>query len=391
MAGFDTFRIRRRLGWLLGCALIALTVRAQAEVVPDLYAASVPVAEQSQAELQRAAAAGLREIAVRISGRSSAANDPNLAPLFANAMHYLDQYRYERNAATDMPWLARLRFGAALIDNTLRAAGVPVWGNNRPALQVWLVLDDGRSRNFVDAASPLADALREQFQRRGLVLHFPPDFSAATPDDIWQMQVTKLLDNAKTAGATAAEHADGYLIGRISQVPGGSWLGSWMLAINGQQFSAEGEGDSLPTFLAPTLDRLVDNFSVQYAVAANTAAEGFVLRITGIANFDDYAAAMNYLRHLGLIKAVSPVVLRDDEMLLQLKVEGSTEQLARQLALESRLTPEANDANTLKGTNTPLPATLSYRWSNPQKGTGTLKDTSTQKDTSTLKGTSARN
>ncbi|HEY3700146.1 MAG TPA: hypothetical protein VGK97_12480, partial [Spongiibacteraceae bacterium] len=103
-------------------------------------------------------------------------------------------------------------------------------------------------------------------------------------------------------------------------------------------------------------------FSPQYAVAANSAAEGIVLRITGVTSFDDYAAIVNYLRHLSLIKSASPVLLRNDELLLQLKIEGGTEQLTRQLALESRLAPTDNPATA----QTPLPIALSYRWSAPR-------------------------
>ncbi len=345
----------RKLGLLLGYVLIALATRTQAEIVPDLYAASVPVAEQSQSELQRAASAGLRELAVRLSGRSSAASDPALASLFANATRYLDQYRYERNTGSDAPWLAQLRFGAASIDGELRKAGLPVWGSNRPALQALLVIDDKGTRAMIDDNSPFANTLREQWHRRGLVLHLPPHANsissagAVNVDDVAQLDVAKV-------GASAKEHADGLLLGHIVLAANGSCDSHWLVNLGSQSFNADATGNTLSTCVANALDRLVDNFSAQYAIAANSSAEGIVLRVTGIANFDDYAAVLNYLRRLAAIKNAQPVSLRNDELLLQLKVEGSTEQLARQLALENRLTPTDNTAST------PLPVTLSYRW-----------------------------
>ena len=338
---------KRLAAWALYAVLGLCINAARAEMIADLYSVSVPVAEQSQAELQRAAALGLRELAVRISGRSSAASDPALNSVFANALRYLDQYRYERNAGGNSPLLAQLRFGATQIDHALRGAGLPQWGANRPALQTWLVVDDGKSRHFVDDDDPIAAALRDQLRRRGLQLHFPANFSAVSMDDAWSLDTTKVR---------AAARADGYLIGRIAQTSDG-YQGAWVLDANGQLLNAEGQADTLPAYFAQTLDRIVDNFSPQYALAANAAAEGIVLRITGIGSFDDYAAVLNYLRHLAAIKNAIPMLLRSDELLLQLKIEGSAEQLTRQFALESRLAVTENSP----AQNT-LPVALNYRW-----------------------------
>ena len=358
----------RLFSLILACALIALAGRTQAEIVPDLYAVSVPVVEQGQAELQRAAAIGLRELAVRISGRSSAASDPKLAPLFANAARYLEQYRYERSAGGNSPWVAQLRFGPALIEGELRKAGLPVWGGNRPALQAFLVVEDKGARTMLDDNSPFANVLREQWRRRGLVLHLPRDAGAVNVDDVARLDATQV-------SASRQDRADGIVLGRIVLTPNGACDSRWLLnlgtlkGINAQSLNADATGNDLATCVAIAFDRLVDDFSSQYAIAANSSAEGIVLRVTGIASFDDYVAVLNYLRRLAAIKNAQPALLRDDELLLQLKVEGGTEQLTRQLALESRLTPTENNADTLKGINTPLPVTLSYRWAATLKGT----------------------
>lgn len=349
----------RWLDLLLGCGLIAMAACVRAEIVPDLYAVSVPVAAQGQGDLQRAAAAGLRELAVRIAGRSSAASDPALAPVFANAIRYLDQYRYERNTGTDAAWLAQLHFSSLQIDGELRKAGLPVWGGNRPALQTLVVIEDKGTRVVIDDNSPYANALREQWRRRGLVLHLPADASVFSVDDVARLDAVKL-------GAAAQARADGLLLGRITLTANGVCDSHWLLNLGPQSFNADATGTALTACVASALDRLVDNFSPQYAIAANSGAEGLVLRITGIVSFDDYAALLNYLRRLAAIKNAQPVLVRGDEVLFQLKVEGSAEQLTRQLALESRLTPvdnlEKNSANS------PLPVALSYRWTAALKG-----------------------
>jgi hypothetical protein len=350
---------------------LSLASGAGAQTAPDLYAATVAVTEQSNAELQRAASSGLREVLVRVSGQSDVPRNPALANALSDARRYLDQYRYERNATAEpggLPWLARLRFSQNSVTQLLRGANLPVWSGNRPALLVWLVLDDGKGRQFVDEHSALAITLREQAQRRGLQLQFPNNFSAATLDDVWQMDANKLQPVAAAASGSVL------LLGRVAQVVSGHWLGAWTLVINDGQAidrqqaanrqTIENEGDNLPAYLAPSMDRVVDALARQYAVVASTATAagasdaGMLLRVAGIESFNDYAALLAYLKQLGSIKVANPLQVRGTEVLLQVKLEGSAEQLARQLALDNRLllesAPEAGDATQ--------PNTLNYRW-----------------------------
>lgn len=339
----------RGLNLLLGCASIALAASVRAEVVPDLYAVEVPVAVQGQDELQRAAGVALRELAVRISGRSTAASDPGLAALFANAGRYLDQYRYERNPGGEPAWFALVHFSPAPIDGELRKAGLPVWGGNRPALHVFLVVDDNGARAVIDAGSAFAPVLREHWRRRGLVLHLPGDANAVNSDDVLRFDIAKVA-------AVAPERADGVLLGRVGLASSGACEANWLLHLSGQSFKADTADKDLAACIGGALDRLVDTVSAQYAIAANSGAEGVFLRVTGIANFDAYAALLNYLRRLSSVKNAQPVFLNSDEVIFQLKVEGNAEQLARQFALESRLTADESQAAA------PLPVALNYRW-----------------------------
>lgn len=338
-----------RLRGMLFGTMIAWVCSANAEVVPDLYAVSVPVSEQSSAELERAAAIGLREVAVRISGRSGAANESAFSASFASAIRYLEQYRYERNSGSDSPWLAQLRFASALVDSELRKSGLPIWGINRPSLLTIVAVDDKGARTIVDDQSPLASALREQWRRRGLSLHLPRNAGALNIDNVMR------LESANIA-ATAQEHNDGLVLGAIAIKNGGGCESRWSLTLAEQVFNTQASGSLANACVASAIDRIVDNFSAQYAIAANSGAEGIVLRVTGVASFEDYTTLLNYLRRLAVIKSAQPLLVHGDEIQLQLKIAGNADQLVRQLALESRLTPTASNIDTQS------PTALNYRW-----------------------------
>lgn len=350
--------IRNCLRGLGRAALLLWMPLATAEVVPDLYQASVAVAEQSAPELRRAAGAGLAEVLVRVSGRADAGRSAALASALADAQRYLDQYRYERGPAGAAPWLVQLHFPQDQIDRLLRGAGLPVWGADRPGVLVWLAVDDAGQRSLVtpDSQPELAAELRRQAQRRGLPLHFPSaeQAGAVAIDAIWQ------LDVAGVQAAVSARPADTLLLGRIARRAEGGWHGGWTLAVQEQRSSFENAGAGLPEYFAPGLDRIADTLGAQYALAGGgTATEGLMLRLVGIETFDDYARALAQLQRVAAIKTAEPVHVRADAVLLRLQIQGGVEQLTRQLALDGSLQQQAPPA--AMPTDSPA-AQLQYRW-----------------------------
>lgn len=326
--------------WLMAIACGMAAMVARAEIVPELYTVNVPVADQTAAELQRAAGTGLRELAVRITGRSDAERSSALASAFADAQRLLTHYRYERSGDG---WSAQLKYASSSVDQLLRNANLPVWGPDRPVLKAWLVVNDGQGARFIDDAAPISASLRAQAQRRGVLLHLPTDFSGVTADDVARLDVTTV--QAATQGRVPV-----LLLGRIEQ-NGNSFSGPWLLAANGQQVNAEQRAESLPEYLAANFDRLIDALSAQYATTA-AGSEGVILSVSGVSRYEDYAALLSYLQRISLIKRAQPMIVRDDEVQLQLNLRGTAEQLTRQFALENKLTPLDAATNA-----------LSYRWS----------------------------
>jgi hypothetical protein len=355
---------------LLALLMLLPAVPLQAALVRDLYEVRVPVSDQSPAELKRAARAGLAEVLVRIAGRTDAARQPGVAELLANADRYVEQYRFEQvappaepvadgaaPAVASAPSLqALLRFARPPLEQQLRKAGLPVWGENRPTLLVWLAVDENGSRQLVNEAShpALVQALREQARRRGLVVSFPlldlDDLAAVTADMAWQM------DMARLGQAAARYRADGLLVGRLGALPGGRWVGSWNLSAEDLRLSVDGEGAGLPEYLAPGIDRIADALASRYAVAPEAGAGVVTLWLTDVRSFADYSRVLQYLSRVSQIKAVVPLQVAPGEMLLRLEIDGTPAQLERALALDNKLQPEPATVRN------PGSAQMRYRW-----------------------------
>ena len=341
--------------------LALLTLQAWAEVVPGLYRVEVPVAQQSAQALQRAAAEGLEQVLVRISGQRDLSGNAEIRQALSQADRYLEQYQYlrrepepEGGPPTEPELLAEVAFEQQEVEQLLRRAGLPIWSPNRPTVLVWLVMDDARGRALVNSEThpQLVKALRAEARRRGLALKFPlldlEDTAALSVEELWAMR--------DEAVARASERYDpgAVLMGRVSRVSSGQLLGGWRFLFAGDSYSIDAQAQDAAAFVAPAVDRAADALAAEYAIwPVKIAEEGLLLRLTGVTDFHDYAQAMDYLQRTPAIQEVDVLRVEGDELLLRLVAEGQLEQLRRVLELGNKLQPE----ETATGE-----AALSYRW-----------------------------
>jgi hypothetical protein len=105
---------------VVGLAL-ALPMGAAAQELPaSPYQARVPVARQAPDEFQRAAAAGMAEVLVRVAGRADITAEPAVSQALGTADRYVEQFRYEVPAEGGL--LLDLRFAPAAIQALVRSA-----------------------------------------------------------------------------------------------------------------------------------------------------------------------------------------------------------------------------------------------------------------------------
>ena len=150
--------------WLIcSCSL-----GVKAEIVADLYASRVPVADQSRPELDSAARDALAEVLVKASGSSEVLGNPSLSDALGKAPEYVQQYVYTR--ADNGELFARFEFDSSVVTRLLRESGAPLWTANRPPVLVWLVFEGELGRQFVNAGTDpeLAAEVTDAFSQRGV-------------------------------------------------------------------------------------------------------------------------------------------------------------------------------------------------------------------------------
>ena len=298
----------------------------------ELYQATVPFAERCESAPPAAFQAAMKIVLIRVTGRSTAGEDPGLAPLLGNAHRYVQQCRA---AADKQLWVA---FDGPAIERWLTQNSQPLWGHERPTTVVWLAAQTGAQTGTVvtaDDTSELKAAIDAAALSRGLPLLWP---SAA---DVQRNR----LDYAGVSGTAPSALAEvgrrlggeGVLIGRAngtSATANVRW--TQIFRDRSSEFSGTLEG----------VNRAADLYAELFAASGTLVP--IDIEVTGVGDLRDYASVQAYLESLTFISHVGVVALTGDTIRFRLASRGGVESLQRTLSLNSRLQPIASGDNGIQ-------------------------------------------
>jgi len=288
----------------------------------ELYQATVPVTDRSEAAKPAAFEAALRVVLVRVTGRRSVDEDSAFGPLLGNARRYVQQYRDSQEGQL---WVS---FDGAAIDRWLAQNNQPLWGRERPSTFVWLSLSGNNAQGgSVVTAEDTLDvkaAIDAAANQRGAPVIWP---------GVADLQRNHLDYAAVASGNSAAladiahrSGADATLIGRANA--GGAAGVRWTFLY--QDRSSEFSGAP-----AEGINRAADTYAGLFAVTG--AAAPALIEVGGVNNLTDYAYVQSYLESLAIISHVGVESLSGNVVRFRLTTRGGAEALHNALPLSGRL------------------------------------------------------
>ena len=296
--------LRSRLALLP--ALFAV-VSAQAVTVPDLYDTAQPVDGSRDAAFVEA----LKTVLVRVSGQRD-------APLRVGEVS--DPRKYVQRFGFTADNVLEVGFDSTSVDRLLSNAGLPIWGRERPATVVMFGIEEGGGWRWLAADSPARerDALEKVARQRGLPLKWPVMDAQERADA--SSEAAGLQQVAARYGANAV------LLGRAR---GGAV--QWTL------ISDEGAAKTSGS-LEDGVHLAADTFAHVYA-ASGSSLGSVIVEVSGIADLNAYAATLNYLESMTLVRGVSLEQVAGEKLRFRLAVRGDAATLRRAIALDRQLVP----------------------------------------------------
>ncbi|WP_295470777.1 DUF2066 domain-containing protein [uncultured Pseudomonas sp.] len=340
----------------LGClSLASLPVFAQ--TVNDLYQVREPVSSQSPDERERATQAALQTLVGRLTGSTKAAEGAALAEVRKNPQQIISQYGYEAGP----PQTLLVDFDPASTDRSLRQAGLPIWGSNRPSMIGWWLIDSTEGSNLVGDGQPAAEPLRRAAQHRGLPLHLP--LADLSEQSVANAKSLSAADPAELKQASERYGTDAILAVHARE-DAGKWQGEWRLWLGDQREQGKATADTSEALADAVLLAVSERLAPRFAVKPGSSASSQTLQVQGM-NLERYAQLMRLLEPFG-----GKLLLVEGDK-ASFEVGASAEQLRSQLSLAhlqevpaSEAAP-VNAAATPQAPGAPVPAasnTLYFRW-----------------------------
>lgn len=348
--------VNRVLSVASALLLVLLSSQSRAEVVEDLYSGLVPVADRSAAALQQAARDALEQVLVKVSGTSELLEDEGIQEALADARSQVQQYAYAREQDLLGRDRVRIEFDDAYVTRLVANAGAALWTANRPLVLVWLVMEDGADRYFVNPETEpeLSKQLLAEFNRRGVPVRLPlfdlADTASLDTADAWQLRGAPVLAASERYGV---EHV---LAGRVALLSAGTATGDWSYWFGEDRSDRAVSSDDATQFMRDGVDLVAESLARRYAVAlSGTASGSLAMSVTGVNSYADYATIIAWLESLELIDHANVEAINGDSLDLRLMTRADAAQLGKVIELEPRLQPLA----TVVGA-----APLSYQWAN---------------------------
>ena len=346
--------------------------------VSGLYSQQIPVTNDGEAERNRAFSEAFAAVVVKVSGDPRWLENPAIERAIAQAQNYVEATSYiskliqlpiEDNTASadtdeEQFYTAEQRtisinFAAALIDELLADAGIPVWDGNRPSVLVWMVLQNSAGdREFLTADSnpEIVQVMQDFAAARGLPIIFPvldfEDRKTLSENVAWN------LDEAVISSASERYGADSILAGRLHFTASRELVGLWQFQFQDQADVFDGFDSELRSYLYDPLNRITTQLASYFAILPESIdGEMIRLRIDGIKTLNAYSSLLNYVENLGLVAIVTTAEVDGERIELQLSLVGDARQLYEQIALDRDLFPINNTLD-----DSSLATLLHYRW-----------------------------
>jgi hypothetical protein len=329
--------------WLAGGALLGAAAVGAQEV--DLYSADATVANQDEAERQRALGLALLDVLVKVSGDTSLRHDAAATATLAEAPALVHNYGYRQVAASAGTTQTQLsvQFRREGVDELLTRLGRAVWSAPRPSTLVWMVIDDGGNKRVASAAQVAAlGALTGTARARGLGLVLPAldaaEIEQVNAHALWEGQTEPAFAAASRYGAQAA------LVVRLARSAKG-WSGRFTLLDGGptEQWSAE-QADANDVLFAAA-QGLADRLARRYAVAASERVVGdYLVWVSGIKNAAEFANVLSYVRAHPAVQAVSTHGARAGALELSVRLNVAPERWVAMLTQQNVLAADTDQA-----------------------------------------------
>ncbi len=308
--------------------LLATVLLVPAAMARDLYVGEAVLPEGGRIDNQ-ALLRALDEVLVRLTGQveQSPVESLGLGPADVNSLiqtrHTVRRERMEEDGETVSDLRARVEFDEPAVNQLLRENRIPRWGRERPAILLWMAIDDEDGVSF--AEDPwLESVVAEQARRLGLEIVYPLgdalDMAEVTLADIRGGFIDSSVAAAGRYGTGVIAMLD---LRADDGLDDPIWSARWSWRLGGSDGGLQHTGLYRDMLVRRGMERLAATMAGRYAIR-DTEGEGQLrrVRVEGIIDDVQFAEVQSYLDNLGIVEDVRIVAARERSLEFELDLSG---------------------------------------------------------------------
>jgi hypothetical protein len=352
------------------------SMKLRAVEVQGLYQASVEINSQNGRDRAVALKRALAAVMLKVGGEQSVLENEVIKRALNNHRLYLTQYRYQHKTlqvTDDKDNVKQLfllaSFNSDKINQLFQEANLPLWGSLRPQVLLWLVHENGLSRNIISnsSLSKLPFMVNEFSAQRGLPIMMPLmdliDANQIKLSDVWgrfqepiknasnrylpeTIAVMRISDSSLVAvdydNTEENTPSDCGLLCVQSEPNEQRFVLDWSLlewgGIEGQQkFSQQYLGEDPQLLLRQGLADITELIYKRYALLT-TSQNDLTIEVSNIDSLMAYVEVFEFLGNLSSVKSVKLLNAKGNVRRFKLGLRGSKEALLASLMLSKQLT-----------------------------------------------------
>lgn len=317
--------------------LICLCKGASAIQVNSLYQGEVQVYSQSHEERRQKMPVALAQVFVKVSGDNQILANPRIKQQLNKASTLVKQFGYSATKA-QIPYLLKIHFDIDGVNQCLRDAGTPVWGQNRPLILGWIHDESAEISGDIlalNTQNAIVTVMKQTMEQRGLPFVLPAmdeiDVNVVTPQLITDMNIPKL------EAASKRYNPNSLLIGHITKK--GELLNTeWKLTLGNDQWEWNITGKTPNDVMPALINNITKALSTRFAIVTTSSIQkNITLKITGIHSQSDFAQLIRYLNHLTPVANVSISTIHGSDVLLNVSLRSTEESFLKVISLGQEL------------------------------------------------------
>ena len=355
--------------------LLMLSSLGHAVQVSNLYSAvvQVPASLDDRQLLNRAFNEAIDDVLARVSGQQQDISSRVTQKAHQSAASWVAQHSVQDVIDTidgaNGPEAAKeihVTFYKESVDSFLFDNDLPVWGDNRPSILVWLVEDKTGERQIFGAnqPSPVLSSFFESAKSYGLPVYAP----LVDATDLNKLSVGSLWGFFEEDIQQASERyqTDITLAVRISTYNGESVVDTMLLSRNQSSDFLSVTKPTQQEAVEEVLVRLAALLSDRYASIKTLTPQEMYVQVDGVRNYTAMSTLRQYISSMGIVKQVQLKSIVEGQVGLDILLNGTPEKFANTVALNSVLSSSLQTA----GMTDPLLNSLHYQYT----GKGKIND-----------------